>query len=79
MREALSGVLCRCTGYVKPVQAVLRAAAVLRGEKVPPIDEPIDISDALDFSKGGEGQGEPLGTGSGDTDGDQGLPETQGG
>ena len=32
VREALSGVLCRCTGYVKPVKAVLRAAAVLRGE-----------------------------------------------
>ncbi|GAB4537012.1 MAG: molybdopterin-dependent oxidoreductase [Anaerolineae bacterium] len=38
VRDALSGVLCRCTGYVKPVQAVLRAAAVLRGEEVPPID-----------------------------------------
>lgn len=37
VRQALSGVLCRCTGYVKPVQAVLRAAAVLRGEKVDPI------------------------------------------
>jgi putative selenate reductase molybdopterin-binding subunit len=36
-REALSGVLCRCTGYVKPVQAVLRAAAVLRGEELPPL------------------------------------------
>jgi putative selenate reductase molybdopterin-binding subunit len=32
VREALSGVLCRCTGYAKPVQAVLKAAAVLRGE-----------------------------------------------
>lgn len=32
VREALSGVLCRCTGYLKPVQAVLHAAAVLRGE-----------------------------------------------
>jgi putative selenate reductase molybdopterin-binding subunit len=32
VREALSGVLCRCTGYVKPVKAVLQAAAVLRGE-----------------------------------------------
>ena len=32
VREALSGVLCRCTGYVKPVKAVLRAAAMLRGE-----------------------------------------------
>jgi putative selenate reductase molybdopterin-binding subunit len=35
VRDALSGVLCRCTGYVKPVQAVLHAAAVLRGEAEP--------------------------------------------
>ena len=35
VREALSGVLCRCTGYIKPVQAVLHAAAVLRGEAQP--------------------------------------------
>jgi len=40
VRQALSGVLCRCTGYLKPVQAVLRAAAVLRGEEVEPIDGP---------------------------------------
>ncbi len=26
VREALAGVLCRCTGYLKPVQAVMRAA-----------------------------------------------------
>jgi putative selenate reductase molybdopterin-binding subunit len=32
VREALSGILDRETGYVKPVQAVLEAAAVLRGE-----------------------------------------------
>ena len=32
VREAISGVLCRCTGYLKPVQAVLKAAAVMRGE-----------------------------------------------
>jgi len=38
VREALSGVLCRCTGYLKPVQAVLRAAAVLRGEQVEPLE-----------------------------------------
>ncbi|HMD87678.1 MAG TPA: molybdopterin cofactor-binding domain-containing protein [Anaerolineaceae bacterium] len=38
VRDALSGVLCRCTGYLKPVQAVLRAAAVLRGEEVEPIE-----------------------------------------
>ncbi len=38
VRQALSGVLCRCTGYKKPVQAVLRAAAMLRGETVEAID-----------------------------------------
>lgn len=38
VRQALSGVLCRCTGYKKPVQAVLRAAAILRGEEIPTID-----------------------------------------
>jgi putative selenate reductase molybdopterin-binding subunit len=32
VRGAISGVLCRCTGYAKPVQAVLRAAAVMRGD-----------------------------------------------
>lgn len=37
-REALSGALCRCTGYVKPVQAVMRAAAVMRGDAVPRLD-----------------------------------------
>lgn len=39
VRAAFNGVLCRCTGYVKPVQAVLRAAAVLRGEEVPPVED----------------------------------------
>ncbi len=36
VREAISGVLCRCTGYLKPVQAVLTAAAKLRGENPEP-------------------------------------------
>ena len=40
IRDALSGNLCRCTGYVKPVQAVQRAAAILRGEKMAPISLP---------------------------------------
>ena len=34
VREAIAGVLCRCTGYLKPVQAVLRAAAEMRGEVI---------------------------------------------
>jgi putative selenate reductase molybdopterin-binding subunit len=41
VREAFSGILCRCTGYLKPIQAVLRAAAVLRGEDVEPIEGPV--------------------------------------
>jgi putative selenate reductase molybdopterin-binding subunit len=32
VRQAISGVLCRCTGYAKPVQAILLAAAVMRGD-----------------------------------------------
>ncbi|MBI3169257.1 MAG: molybdopterin-dependent oxidoreductase [Chloroflexi bacterium] len=34
VREAIAGVLCRCTGYLKPVQAVMKAAAVMRGDEV---------------------------------------------
>jgi putative selenate reductase molybdopterin-binding subunit len=34
IRKALNGVLCRCTGYVRVVDAVQRAAAMLRGERV---------------------------------------------
>ena len=48
IREALSGVLCRETGYLKPVEAILRAAAYLRGEDVPPYDGP-QIVDASYF------------------------------
>ena len=47
VREAIAGVLCRCTGYVKPVQAVLRAAAVMRGEAV----EPIEVGGVLDLGR----------------------------
>ena len=35
VRASIAGVLCRCTGYQKPVQAILRAAAVMRGEAPP--------------------------------------------
>lgn len=33
VRVALSGVLCRCTGYASIVQAVIDAACVMRGER----------------------------------------------
>ena len=55
VRDALSGVLCRCTGYLKPVQAVLRAAAVLRGEPVEPIqlgDLPAGLPPAIPLPPG---------------------------
>jgi putative selenate reductase molybdopterin-binding subunit len=35
VREAMSGVICRCTGYVRTVEAVLRAALLLHGESMP--------------------------------------------
>ncbi|TRZ48302.1 xanthine dehydrogenase, partial [bacterium] len=37
IRQALNSVLCRCTGYVRTVEAVQRAAALLRGESVGPV------------------------------------------
>ncbi|MGD9092175.1 MAG: molybdopterin-dependent oxidoreductase, partial [Anaerolineales bacterium] len=40
VRHALSQVLCRCTGYVRTVDAVLRAAAYLRGEPVEAVEIP---------------------------------------
>jgi putative selenate reductase molybdopterin-binding subunit len=60
VRDAISGVLCRCTGYKKPVDAILRAAARLRGEQVPPLENPIQVppewmgsplDDGLPFTK----------------------------
>jgi putative selenate reductase molybdopterin-binding subunit len=43
IREAISGVLCRCTGYIKPVQAVLRAAAMMRGKTISDIRDSIFV------------------------------------
>jgi putative selenate reductase molybdopterin-binding subunit len=60
VRDALSGVLCRCTGYLKPVQAVLRASAMMRGEA----GESAELvgfifPEAADKGIGDRGEGEP--------------------
>jgi putative selenate reductase molybdopterin-binding subunit len=49
VREAISGVLCRCTGYLKPVQAVLKAAAVMRGEPVTSDQFSVTSGEPIDF------------------------------
>ena len=60
VRDALSGVLCRCTGYLKPVQAVLLAAAILRGEKPEHLHEPgIPAQFEPNVVSGGEELNEP--------------------
>jgi putative selenate reductase molybdopterin-binding subunit len=48
VREALSGNLCRCTGYDRPVQAVLRAAAMLRGDPLPVLEHQVIPPPAFD-------------------------------
>jgi putative selenate reductase molybdopterin-binding subunit len=46
VRQALSGVLCRCTGYLKPVQAIMQAApqmtSVKSGESSDEVSESSD-------------------------------------
>ncbi len=41
VRDALSGILDRETGYLRPVYAVLRAAALLRGEQPAPVESAV--------------------------------------
>ncbi|MGC9349257.1 MAG: molybdopterin-dependent oxidoreductase [Anaerolineae bacterium] len=42
VRDVISGIVSRETGYVKPVEAILRAAAYLRGEDPGPVDGSAD-------------------------------------
>jgi len=71
-RKALSAVLCRCTGYVKPVEAVLRAAAYLRAEPTPPLNDDFLSDDVYTLTFDGHfppppvygKSGSPAGTGS---------------
>ena len=43
IRRAMNTVICRCTGYVRPLDAIKRAAAALRGERLDPVT-PIELT-----------------------------------
>ena len=59
VREAIAGVLCRCTGYVRPVQAILRAAAAMRGDELPALDtEVVNAQDVVEWPTGNAPDGE---------------------
>jgi carbon-monoxide dehydrogenase small subunit len=59
IREELSGNLCRCTGYLSIYRAVARAAAVLRGEEVPPVDPPVEGGAGAEAVNGEAPRGRP--------------------
>ena len=60
VREAISGVLCRCTGYLKPTQAILKAAAAIRGETP-------NAGEAVTWDLGPSGSADDTGVGSTDS------------
>lgn len=77
VRDALSGVLDRETGYVKPVQAVLEAAAVLRGEAPSPVEPNVVTPMTLPGQDFGDLFRPP--SEEGDSGGEDLTPETAGG
>lgn len=76
VRDALSGILDRETGYVKPVQAVLEAAAVLRGEEPTKVEPNVLTPIVLPGQDFGDLFTPPEGAGGGSTDP---TPELTGG
>lgn len=50
IRRAMNAVLCRCTGYVRTVEAVQRAAAEMRGE-ILPRSLPIELTLPVDSNQ----------------------------
>ena len=63
IRDALSGILDRETGYVKPVQAVLAAAAMMRGEEpdtpAPNVLTPLDYDPGIFGDRGQDDSSDP--------------------
>ncbi len=59
IRDMLSGILDRETGYLRPVLAVQRAAAALRGESVPEVVSA--LVPPLTYDVGGEGVADAAG------------------
>lgn len=54
VKQALSNNYCRCTGYVKIIDAVQDAAAVLRGAKAEPSGQAVPRKDAYNRVTGAE-------------------------
>ena len=79
IRDAIGGILDRETGYVKPVQAILEAAAIMRGEEpediAPIVLTPVSLvdQDLQDLFRGRDRDD------GGDWPGDYGYPTDPGG
>ena len=54
IKEVFSGILCRCTGYIKPIQAVMWTAAMMRGEDVKPLEAAIPAPPEWITDEGGQ-------------------------